>query len=209
MFTDNDSGSGLMLLLSRETHVATIVGFLMLIGSGVGCSFQPTLVALQANSPKARRAVVISARNFFRCGGGAFGLAASAAVLQAALRANLPADYRYLADNTYSLPKAQGPDFDAVLDAYMAASRAVFMLQLPLVALCLVGCLFVKDRGLEPQEDRDEAAAIVITAPASPVESDPESPSGSQVEDIEKGLGGGSSGMPLVREVAQEPSKVG
>lgn len=204
-----------MLLLNRETHVATIVGFLMLIGSGVGCSFQPTLVALQANSPKARRAVVISARNFFRCCGGAFGLAASAAVLQAALRANLPAEYRYLADNTYSLPKAQGPDFDAVLDAYMAASRAVFMLQLPLVALCLIGCLFVKDRGLEPQEDRDaaeaaaEAATAVASTPASPVESDPETPSGSQVEDVEKGLGGRKSSVPVVREVAEDSTKAG
>ncbi|CAK7199866.1 hypothetical protein SEUCBS139899_002552 [Sporothrix eucalyptigena] len=189
-------GSGLMLLLNRETHVATIVGFLVLIGTGVGCSFQPTLVALQANSPKARRAVVISSRNFFRCCGGAFGLAASAAVLQAALRANLPAEYRYLANNTYSLPKAQGPDFDAVLDAYMAASRAVFMLQLPLVALCLFGCIFVKDHGLEPMEDKVAAEAAAAEL------SNPELPSRSQIEDDEKALGGGSL---LVREVGEQP----
>ncbi len=167
-----------MLVLNRQTHLATIVGLLVLIGTGVGCAFQPTLVALQANSPKARRAVVISARNFFRCCGGAFGLAASAAVLQAALRASLPLDYSYLADNTYSLPKMQdSPGFDAVLDAYMTASRAVFILQVPLVSLCLLGCLFIKDRGLEPPEDK-------ITAAASELE--PEVPFAS--EGREKGL---------------------
>jgi len=31
----------------------------------------------------------------------------------------------------------------------MAASRAVFILQAPVISLCLVGCLLVKDRGLE------------------------------------------------------------
>ncbi|OAA65381.1 Major facilitator superfamily domain, general substrate transporter [Niveomyces insectorum RCEF 264] len=137
-----------------QTHVAVIVGLLVLIGAGVGCAFQPTLVALQAHSSKSRRAVVISTRNFFRCCGGAFGLAASAAVLQAALKSHLPPEYSYLANNTYSLPKVQGPGFDAVLDAYMAASRAVFILQIPLVGLCLVGCLFVKDNGLESPQDK-------------------------------------------------------
>lgn len=191
-----------MLTLNRQTSVATIVGFLVMIGMGVGCSFQPTLVALQANSPKARRAVVISTRNFFRCCGGAFGLSASAAVLQAALRANLPAEYSYLADNTYSLPKVQGPDFDAVLDAYMAASRAVFTMQFPLVALCFIGCIFVKDRGLEPQEDKEEAAAMVAAT-----ESEPESPSESQSQDPEKAIGEETRG-PLVTRVREELDKV-
>lgn len=116
---------------------------------GTGNVFQPTLVALQAHSPKPRRAVIISNRNFFRCAGGSCGLAVSAAVLQAALRANLPPEYSYLANKTYSLPHIEGPGKDAILDAYMAASRAVFILQIPLVGLAFLGCIFVKDRGLD------------------------------------------------------------
>lgn len=109
---------------------------------------------MQAHTPKSRRAVVISNRNFFRSAGGACGLAASAAVLQASLRANLPLKYSYLAEKTYSLP-TDLPSLDkaAVLDAYMAASRAVFILQIPLIGLCLLGSFFVKDRGLEYPED--------------------------------------------------------
>ncbi|OTB08457.1 hypothetical protein M426DRAFT_71231 [Hypoxylon sp. CI-4A] len=149
-------GSSLMLLYTRDSSPGVIVSPMIIVGMGVGLVFQPTLVALQSHVPKSRRAVIISNRNFFRCAGGACGLAVSAAVLQAALRANLPPEYKYLTANTYALPKVQGPDFEVVLDAYMAASRAVFILQIPLIGLCLLGCVFVKDRGLESPEDSIE-----------------------------------------------------
>ncbi|KAH8653488.1 major facilitator superfamily domain-containing protein [Xylariales sp. PMI_506] len=146
-------GSGLMLYWSRETHPGLIALPLIFVGIGVGCIFQPTIVAFQAHVTKSKRAVIISNRNFFRCGGGACGLAISAAVLQAALKANLPAEYAYLAQDTYSLPTIDGPGRDGVLDAYMAASHAVFILQVPLMGACLLGCFFVRDRGLQPIDE--------------------------------------------------------
>ncbi|KAI1337791.1 major facilitator superfamily domain-containing protein [Xylariaceae sp. FL0016] len=149
-------GSGLMLLYARDSHLGLIVVPLLLVGVGVGFIFQPTLVALQSHVPRSRRAAIISNRNFFRCAGGACGLAVSAAVLQAALRAHLPDGYGYLADSTYAVPEVSGPGAEAVLDAYMAASRAVFVVQVPMIGVCLLGCFFVKDRGLEPKEDRDQ-----------------------------------------------------
>ncbi|KAH9900529.1 major facilitator superfamily domain-containing protein [Xylariomycetidae sp. FL2044] len=195
-------GSGLMLLYARDSSTGLIVGPLILTGIGVGFIFQPTLVALQSHVPKARRAVIISNRNFFRCAGGACGLAVSAAVLQAALRSNLPPDYRYLADNTYALPQVHGPDFDAVLDAYMAASRAVFILQVPLIGACLLGCVFVRDRGLEPVEDQVEQEKNAEAEPPEEVQTpgnaisekplvmvdgrgDPSSISSTEIKDIE------------------------
>ncbi len=174
-----------MVSLNRESSVGSIIGMLLLLGIGIGCAFQPTLVALRAHSPKSRRAVVISTRNFFRCSGGSFGLATSAAVLQAALRANLPAEYSYLANNTYSLPHGlDGPGFDAVLDAYMAASRAVFITQVPIIALCLLGCFFVKDRGLEPPEDAAAAAAENSTSESPKRSQEKESQSSIIAENI-------------------------
>lgn len=120
----------------------------------MGCCFQTSLVAVQAHSPKSRRAVIISSRNFYRCAGGACGLATSAAILQARLRASLPPQYAYLADSTYSVPDfGNAPIPSAVLDAYMAASRAVFILQVPLIGACLLCMIFVRDRGLEPIDD--------------------------------------------------------
>ncbi|KAI1267231.1 putative MFS transporter [Xylariaceae sp. FL1019] len=149
-------GAGLTLLYKRDSSAGMIVGPLILIGFGVGNVFQPTLVAVQSHVAKSRRAVVISNRNFFRCGGGAVGLAVSAAVLQAALRANLPLEYRSIANDAYSLPNLTGPGRDIVLDAFMAASHAVFILQIPLLGLCFLGCFFLKDRGLQPMEEEGE-----------------------------------------------------
>ncbi|KAH6972260.1 major facilitator superfamily domain-containing protein [Ilyonectria sp. MPI-CAGE-AT-0026] len=145
-------GSGLALLLDRHTKPTIIIVPLILNGIGVGCIFQPILVALQAHTPKLRRAVIISNRNLFRSAGGASGLAVSAAVLQARLRATLPSSYSYLASSTYALPES-AKNVSGVLDAYMAGSHAVFILQVPLIGLCLLGTILIRDRGLEPPED--------------------------------------------------------
>ncbi|PNY23218.1 transporter [Tolypocladium capitatum] len=153
-------GAGLALVYTRETNPGIIVIPLLAMGIGVGCVFQPTLVALQAHSVKSRRAVIISSRNFNRCAGGACGLAVCAAVLQARLRATLPPEYAYLAESTYALPSAPGGVPPAVLDAYMAASRAVFVMQVPLIGLCFLGALFVEDRGLAPKNECTEEQSL-------------------------------------------------
>lgn len=44
-------------------------------------------------------------------------------------------------------------DKSMVLSAYMAASRAVFLMQIPLIGTCFLLCIFIKDRGLQPAED--------------------------------------------------------
>ncbi|KAH7038050.1 major facilitator superfamily domain-containing protein [Microdochium trichocladiopsis] len=154
-------GCGLTLLYTRSSSRGIIALPLVLNGLGVGCIFQPTLVALQCHVPRGRRAVIISNRNFFRCAGGAVGLAVSASVLQAGLRASLPRGFASLAGSTYAVPSREallelaGGDAGAVeqvLDAYMAASRWVFILQVPLMGLCLLGCFLVRDRGMGPHE---------------------------------------------------------
>ncbi|KAI0389274.1 putative MFS transporter [Xylariaceae sp. FL0594] len=147
-------GTGLVLLFNRHTSMGMIIAPLVIMGIGAGSTLQPTLVALQSHVLKSRRAVIISNRNFFRCGGGAAGLAISAAVLQAVLRESLPAGYKSLANNAYALPKLEGDEFEGVIDAYMAASRAVFILQVPIMSVCLLTSLFLKDHGLgHPEED--------------------------------------------------------
>ncbi len=133
MLTLTTSGAGLMLSYKRDSSLGSIIGTLITLGIGIGCTFQTTIIALQSHVMHPRRAVIISNRNFFRCAGGAAGLAISAAILQAVLKANLPTSYQNLANDAYAPPKVEGPDSDAVLNAYMAASRAVFILQLPLV----------------------------------------------------------------------------
>ncbi|KAL4946489.1 hypothetical protein BDV06DRAFT_218211 [Aspergillus oleicola] len=152
-------GAGLMIRFNRTTSPAVIAVTVGISGVGIGSTFQPTMIACQAHCTKSQRAVVISDRNFFRCLGGAVGLAVSAAALQAVLRSNLPERYKSLAHSTYSLPSREGisdVEWDSILEAYAAASRAVFILQVPLIGACFLLCVLIRDRGLERPKDPDE-----------------------------------------------------
>lgn len=173
--------AGLHLLFGRHTPIGTIAAILVFEGVGVGCIFQPSklakscwhisadttlaLVAAQAHSSKADRAVVISARNFFRSLGGAIGLAISSAVFSNSLRSHLPSHLpTSLQDavhsSTFATPSLTGLDItsrDHILDAYSAASRSVFILWTAMIGCCLVLTIFVKDRGLQREEEQVEA----------------------------------------------------
>jgi MFS family permease len=154
--------AALTTLFTRDFPLVGMVFILGCQGAGAGLVLQPTLVALQAHCSKAQRAVVISNRNFLRCTGGAVGLAASAALLQNRLKAELPSAYQYLASSTYSTPSFAGVPHaqrEAILDAYATASRSVFIFYVPFIALCLIGCIVVKDRGLQRPEERAAQAA--------------------------------------------------
>lgn len=148
-----------MLLFNQHTHPAVIAVCVGIAGIGTGFTFQPTLVALQAHCTKSQRAISISNRNFFRCMGGACGLAIAAAILQATLRAYLPSEFAYLAHSTYSLPSRSTltvKQWESILLAYTKASHAVFMLQVPLIGACFLACMFVRDRGLERPKEPEE-----------------------------------------------------
>lgn len=150
-----------MLLFGPHTHPAIIAVIVGISGVGTGFTFQPTLVAMQAHCTKAQRAVSISNRNFFRCMGGSVGLAVSAALLQATLRSSLPSELSYLAESTYSLPDKSSvspAQWTQILNSYSKASHSVFILQVPLIGICFLACVFIRDRGLERPKDEDEIA---------------------------------------------------
>ncbi|KAF1915100.1 major facilitator superfamily domain-containing protein [Ampelomyces quisqualis] len=151
-------GVGLTCIFDLDTSVVAIVVILLVQGTGVGFIFQPTLVALQAHCTKAQRAVVISNRNFLRSLGGAVGLAISAATLQNSLKKAMPAKFASLASSSYNIPNfntlgASPVEVREILQAYAHASRAVFIMSVPFMALCLLGCLLIKDHGLQRPDD--------------------------------------------------------
>ncbi|KAJ4288685.1 hypothetical protein N0V90_011922 [Kalmusia sp. IMI 367209] len=151
-------GAGLTCVFDLNTSLAAIIVILVLQGIGVGFVFQPTLVALQAHCTKAQRAVVISNRNFLRSLGGAVGLAISATALQNSLKKALPQDFAFLALSTYDTPNfaalaASPVEVHEILKAYASASRTVFIMNVPFIGLCLLGCIFVKDHGLRRPDE--------------------------------------------------------
>lgn len=149
-------GAGLLILVDRTTSAGKIAGFCILIGIGVGFTFQPTIVALQAHCTKAQRAVVISNRNLLRSLGGAVGLAVSSALMGNTLRGGLPPDLQYVAQSTFATPDLAGfsvADRLVIEEAYAGASRAVFIFCTPVIGVAFLACAFVKDNGLQRKED--------------------------------------------------------
>jgi MFS family permease len=157
-------GVGLTCMFNRDIPIWAIVVMLFVQGLGVGAVFQPVLVALQAHCTKAQRAVVISNRNFIRSLGGAVGLAISAAALQNSLHRAMPKELHFLA-----LPSYDTPDFASldpkqivqILQAYATASRTVFIVNVPFMGLCLLGCFFIKDRGLQRPDEVMEKVEMI------------------------------------------------
>jgi MFS family permease len=163
-------GAGSMCAFNRNTSIYGIILAGIVTGVGVGNVFQPCLIAIQAHSPKAQRAVVISNRNFLRSLGGATGLAVCAQVLQTTLKKSLPTNLQYIASSAYARPHLEDfnrSDQEAIKQAYMKACRMVFVTLAPFVGTCLLGCLLIKDRGLQRKEESEMKADIVMGANAA------------------------------------------
>lgn len=151
-------GAGLLILCNRYTSAGTISGFCILIGIGVGFTFQPTIVALQAHCSKAQRAVIISNRNLLRSLGGAVGLAISSALTGNVLKSSLPENLQSVAGSTFALPDLDtfsASDKIIIQDAYASASRAVFVFCTPVIGAAFLCNLFVKDKGLQRKEEKE------------------------------------------------------
>ncbi|KAK5729915.1 hypothetical protein LTR17_011554 [Elasticomyces elasticus] len=171
-------GAGLLVMADENLHFGLIALFLVIIGFGTGCVFQPTLVALQAHCPKAQRAVVTSNRNFLRSSGGAVGLAVASAILSNVLKSSLPPKLASVANSTFAAPDLSGyseADRAAIKSAYASASRAVFIWCVPLIGICFLLSALIKDHGLVRKEEQETA--------------DPQSHRDEKLaEDVEKGI---------------------
>lgn len=160
------------LTWNQHTSVAAQVVVLIIMGFGVGMIFQPTMVAAQAQAKKADRAVVISARNVIRSFGGAVGIAVSSLIVSNTLlkevNAQLEQDLvvpeaylHYLKAHIYShvdVTSLTAEQLHVVRTMYMKAIRNFFYLLVPLLAVCLLSCLLVRDNGLQclDEEKLDE-----------------------------------------------------
>lgn len=152
-------GAGLLILANDTIHIGLTSFFLMIVGCGTGCTFQPTLVALQAHCPKSQRAVVTSNRNFLRQGGAAVGLAVSSAIMANVLKSSFPKRLEALGENSFAIPTLanySAEDQAIIKAAYTAASRAVFIWCTPLVGICFLLTIFIKDHGLIRKEEREQ-----------------------------------------------------
>ncbi|CDK28289.1 unnamed protein product [Kuraishia capsulata CBS 1993] len=158
-------GTGLQIMFDQNLSIVGIIFILLCQGVGVGCIFQPTIVALQAHCRKPDRAVVISIRNFMRSMGGSIGLAASSAILSNVLSRKLrqadlsdltQAELNSLIKSVYSRPdltKYSTSDQKAIRGAIAGSMRTVFIFFTPIMGVVWLMGFFIIDRGLQRPED--------------------------------------------------------
>ncbi|OGM46569.1 hypothetical protein ABOM_004672 [Aspergillus bombycis] len=157
-------GVALQTLYTRTSPVWAIcvIGFLQ--GIGIGCAFQPGLVALLAHSRKADRAVANSLRNFLRIMGGSVGLTVSGTIVNNVLRNRLegviPAEN--IAKITSSVHTLSTLDLtpqqkEKVLDAYMAGMHANFIMYAPVIGVCFLCAILIQDNGVAEKDSKPAA----------------------------------------------------
>ncbi|KAK6461239.1 MFS efflux transporter [Scheffersomyces coipomensis] len=162
-----------LIFWNENLHIAYCVLILLLMGVGVGLSFQPSMIAVQANCKKSQRAVVISLRNVLRSFGGAFGITAGSTIISNMLLNKIdiirdknivPITYLdYLQKHVYQKIQVDMLTEDQLLvvkSMYVGSLKYYFIMLIAFMGLCLIGSLFVKDRGLqcideEPSHKRD------------------------------------------------------
>lgn len=159
-------GCGLLLIWNEQTKYGVCIACLLMIGIGIGCTFQPTMVAAQAQSKKADRAVVISTRNVIRSFGGSAGIAIASTIISNSLissidtiqqnpsrYANIPTNYLIsLKSEIYSkidTTQLNSEQVKIIQGVYMKSIRNYFYILLPFIGVCLLSSLFIRDRGLQ------------------------------------------------------------
>ncbi|EED14676.1 efflux pump antibiotic resistance protein, putative [Talaromyces stipitatus ATCC 10500] len=137
--------------------VVCLVGFFQGLGTG-GC-FQPSLVAILAHSRRADRAVLNSLRNFLRTMGGTLGLTVSGTILNNVLQSRLNGVVSndiasQLTSSAHSLDSLglTVEQRTAVLDAYMHGIHLIFIVYAPLIGICGLCALLVRDQGLAEKD---------------------------------------------------------
>ncbi|KAJ5929579.1 hypothetical protein N7454_006529, partial [Penicillium verhagenii] len=74
-------GLGLYSTLDESSGLGKQVGYAILTGAGIGCTLQPSLIAMQAGVERRDMAVVTSFRSFIRNLGGTLGIVISGTIL--------------------------------------------------------------------------------------------------------------------------------
>jgi hypothetical protein len=140
------------------------------------------LVALLAHSRKADRAVANSLRNFLRILGGSIGLTStfnpirslfftndrpvSGTILNNTLKTHLqntlpPNTVNTITSSAYALSSINlSPgQYEMVMDAYMAGMHTIFVMYAPIIGVCFVCAVLIRDEGVA---EKDAKAPAVL-----------------------------------------------
>ncbi|KAJ0336905.1 hypothetical protein COL922a_007361 [Colletotrichum nupharicola] len=156
-------------MFDRDTGLGELIGILIIVGSGIGLTMQPTLVGMYANSRSEDRAVTTGLRNFIRTIGGAFGLVISGVILSNTLRRDLrgrdfvsDAIIAELTSSTYTLDQKGFSEDEktVILKAYMKGLHYIFIYYVVRSGLSLALTLGVGNTGLKAKKPAPAEEAL-------------------------------------------------
>jgi EmrB/QacA subfamily drug resistance transporter len=164
-----------MLLLSTMgagTARATVIGYMVLLGAGIGASMQTLVLATQNVVPRRDLGAATSSVSFFRSMGGSIGVAMFGALFNSALRHRLDgAEVDVGETSTFTTDALRGlPDDERaiVVDAFAESLTSVFRYAVPFVAVAVVLSLLLRETPLRTTRDvRTPALGDLETASVS------------------------------------------
>ncbi|KAF9100468.1 hypothetical protein BGX29_006543 [Mortierella sp. GBA35] len=153
-FILSTTGIGLLTLLKVDSNRAAPIGFMFIIGLGLGLCMQTMMLAIQSAVATKDMAVATANATFFRTVGSVMGVAIAGTVFNNGVRDHLhpiiatnPKVVEVIA-NSYLAP-IFGPVLEAqILDAYMKAIRSAFIVCVPFMGLGFLSSLFIQHHKL-------------------------------------------------------------
>ncbi|KAK6453910.1 MFS efflux transporter [Scheffersomyces xylosifermentans] len=154
---------GLLVLWDDKLSDGINIVVMLIMGTGVGFSFQPSMVAVQANCRKAERAVAISTRNVLRSFGGAVGIAVGSTIVSntilsdinnlqvsgSALDGAFLENFKKHVYEKLDISNLSAVQIQEVINLYIHALRNYFYLLIPFMGICFISSGFIRDRGLQ------------------------------------------------------------
>ncbi|KAF9325242.1 hypothetical protein BG006_011263 [Podila minutissima] len=161
-------GVGLCMLLDRDSNMGEQIGYLLIVGSGIGLILQTVMLAAQAAVEKHDMAIVTALCGFMNSIGGGIGIAMCSALFNNHLLAQfskLPvsvlaviAEFR-LDESITAVQSLPEPAKSLVIEAYVNTFQYIFKCILPIACAAFVISLFIRKlRMLDPSEVIQHAA---------------------------------------------------
>ncbi|CAE6410666.1 unnamed protein product [Rhizoctonia solani] len=156
-------GLGLITTFNANTSLAKQIGYSLIVGLGVGQTFQPSLVAIQGAVERREMAVITSVRMFVRNLGGTIGLAIAGTVVNVMFRShlkslNLPADvYEAIIDNpVVARESVDAATLGQIIEGYRRGFRVVFIILVAVSGLALIlAALLMVNYSLHRDDDAE------------------------------------------------------
>ncbi|KAF9354184.1 hypothetical protein BGX26_007986 [Mortierella sp. AD094] len=151
-------GIGLLTLLKEDTSRGAGIGYLFIVGLGVGFAMQTIAIAIQSSVDTKDIAVATANATFFRTVGSVFGVAVIGTVFNNAVKNNMAplieinSEVAKVLADSYLAPSF-GPEMEAqILHAYMLALRTGFRVCIPFMCLAFLFSLLIGQNKLRKSD---------------------------------------------------------